>query len=170
MGNYTLVQMSLLEDSPAKTSAEQEQGQDLTGREAASGARCSELLMRFGHSGSSSKTQAPCAVTALHPSCKIYGRSGSMRNGTLSQQPPLVPATSAKERGLLQTPTVEDAKRRGSLKAWRKYLQEKHTSSCRLRNQAAHLDRRDGYLNAEWIALLMMFPAGWAKLPDMETQ
>jgi len=155
-------------DSHVKTLAEPGPERACLGIDPVFGRKCSELLEKFGQNGSLLKMPAPCEVMGLRPSCKIYGRSGSMRNGILYQQPALVPHINGKERGLLQTPTVEDAKRQGSQRAWVKYLQEKHTSSCRLRNQAAFLDEKDGYLNPEWIGLLMMYPAGWAKLAATE--
>ena len=79
-----------------------------------------------------------------------------------------------------QTPTVEDAARKGSLENYRKYVEEGQTSGCRLRAQVhasgiptmsspAQTGKR-GALNPRFSLWLMGFPAEWASSGERATQ
>jgi DNA (cytosine-5)-methyltransferase 1 len=103
---------------------------------------------------------------------------------------PVLP-TEETGSGSWQTPTVEDAGRKGSVEDMRKYLEEGQTSGCRLRNQVqmwptpkasaggpdyAKAERGKkpggspspslptvvgGSLNPTWVEWLMGWPLGW---------
>lgn len=81
------------------------------------GADCGESLQGSSENASQitqlSKTWRTCEVKDLSLSCKICGRSGMMRNGTLYQLAPLVPHINGKEYGLLPTVTACEWKGRG---------------------------------------------------------
>ena len=120
----------------------------------------------FGSSGGLLKT--PSTVEAESEGRKSLGVSGTsgtlsqeMASGFIERRMPTLlktPSTVETEGGvmeirpgcdghyklrdqiaMLQTPSVEDAGREGSAKAWRQYTEEGRTTQCRLRNQIAML-------------------------------
>lgn len=75
------------------------------------GLNTKDLSRKLGQVTSLSKTWQHCEVMDLSPSCKIFGRSGTMQNGTLFQLDRLDHVTLENESGLLPTPTATDPNR-----------------------------------------------------------
>ncbi len=64
-----------------------------------------------------------------------WPRWGLMLDGRLYPHPMSELRISGKGSGLWQTPSVEDAGRKGSLEAWMEWEKDGRTTQCRLRNQ-----------------------------------
>jgi hypothetical protein len=91
------------------------------------------------------------------------------RDGELLERTAPALHTGESGSGWWQTPTVEDAKRNGSAAAWKEYVETKRTTQCRLRNQAAAADGRNGRLNPDWLEWVMGWIPGWTDLRPLET-
>lgn len=65
-----------------------------------------DLSEKYNQVMSLSKMWQTCGVTALSESCKIYGKSGMMRNGILYRLETSVRVTCENGYGLLPTPTA----------------------------------------------------------------
>ena len=78
---------------------------------------------------------------------ETWPRSGMMRNGTAYRRPPLVPRTYVTEFSLWATPTVNDAKSRGTSSLGRSLAREV-----------------GGYPNPEFCEWLMGFPPNWTEV------
>ena len=75
-------------------------------RAAACGSNKHDSSEKYVPGTSSSKTSGACSPGELRSSCKIWPRSGMMRNGKCFPQPPLVPLIGANACLLLPSPTV----------------------------------------------------------------
>ena len=91
------------------------------------------------------KTSAPFDVEDWEKSCGPSLRSGTMRNGIVYPQPPLVPLTVGTASGSWPTPTAHNAKE-GAYPA--EYTRNTPTLAARV----------GGRLNPRWIEWLMGFP------------
>lgn len=125
------------------------------------------------------------------PSFKDWPKQGMMRDGQCWEQTMLAHPTGERGCGLWQTPSVEDASRKGSAEAWREWEQKGRTTQCRLRNQVwptpraqdgphgpareEGVEKKDpdkpitiqGQLNPDWVEWLMGWPVGWTALEPM---
>jgi hypothetical protein len=103
----TLDQLTLFAEAfPAKTSASLAKARGLRASAAASGGITPVLLANYDPPTSSWKTSQLCLVEGLETFSGTWPRSGTMRNGTAFQLPPLVPLTDETASGLWPTPTV----------------------------------------------------------------
>ena len=166
MGHNSEEQLMLFaEDSPAKTSVQQENKQDLTEKEALCTFRCLELFVNQGQNSQYLKTSRDFSLVEREggsvSSSMIWPKSGTMRNGTVYPGKILEPAIGGIGSGLLPTPTCSDSK--GSpRKRW--YKNEFYKS-----NLCEAL--RDGpedkiYPHPELVEQMMGFPIGWTDLDD----
>lgn len=104
--------MSFLEDSRARTSAQQVEARESTGSGAASGLNLLGSLARWDRASSSWKTPQCSLVEGLDEFSETWPRWGSMRNGaSWARTTPALP-TYGNESGFWATPTVQDAKGR----------------------------------------------------------
>ena len=78
-----------------------------------SGRRSAALSLTWDPDGSCWRTSLDSSPKGSPTSLPTLPLSGSMRNGTLSQQPRLAPRTAATECGLWPTPTATDSKMSG---------------------------------------------------------
>lgn len=83
------------------------------------------LFKKLNHDTQLSKMLPICAVKDLSRSCKIYGRSGTMRNGILYQLAELVPYTVENVYGLLPTPCARDYKDQGRTEMLAKFAHKR---------------------------------------------
>ena len=109
-----LLPMSSAAGSPARISAQQARALELMESGAASGPITLELLANYDPETSSWRTSQLCLDGALAEFSETWPRSGTTRNGTAYQLPPLVPLTSVIASGLLPTPRKNDSQKRGS--------------------------------------------------------
>lgn len=98
--------MSSAEASHARTSALQGRALALPASALAYGLSTPELLANFDPDSSSWKTSQRCLVEGWTPFSEAWPRSGTMRNGTAYQLPPLVPLTEETASGLWPTPVT----------------------------------------------------------------
>lgn len=95
-------------------------------------------------------------------SSRSLPRWGMTASGRIFQPPKLEPRTVDRGFGYWPTPTVEDAMRQGSTKAWGEWIEAKRTTCYRLRNAVG-----DGYLNPTWVEWLMGWPLGSTDLEPL---
>ena len=155
----------------AKTSALPETVPDWTAKGQGYGQKWLGLLAKYNHDTHSLKTAQLSLLEDSTECCPTLPRWGLMLDGELYPQPTPALRTEENDYGLLriQTPTVEDAGRAGKVSNWLEWLDKRRTTQCRLRNQAAHMDQRDGILNPEWTEWLMGWPMGWTDLKPLAT-
>ena len=155
------------------------------------------LLPIFSLDGSSSKTSPDSCEMESVTFLKTWPECGSMHNGQLFQQPPLVPHINGSDYGLLPTPTASDWKgsckhgqRRGTLAeyietmpAWlpceccEEFLCTicgDHAWNCPCPPveewQSGPYDEvQHGRLNPQFVEWMQGFPIGWTDLKDLET-
>jgi len=118
----------------------------------------------------------------------ILPRSGTMRNGTLYLQQPLVPRTSVTGSSLWRTPQARDGEPRGqqhpdkrksggySVSLAEQVIwptpraqSSRGTGPSRAGNKQDLQTKAGGQLNPTWVEWLMGFPLGWTDLEDLET-
>ena len=167
--------------SPARTSARQERAQELQALVRGYGASTPELLARYDPATSSWRTSQLCLDGELSEFSEIWPRSGTMRNGTAYQLPPLVRLTDEIGSGLWPTPTIDgNYNRKGAsatsgdglataVQMWPTPTSRdwKHGSAAQfhkprteqLNDRIAFTD--GGSLNPTWVEWLMGFPLGW---------
>lgn len=160
--------MSYLADSRARTLVKQEVERESTVSDPDYGAKCRELSVRFDLNSCSWKTHLSLLSEDLHWSSVTLPAWGMMLDGAFWEQTAPTLHKGGSGSGWWQTPTVEDAKRNGSAKAWEEYKNTKRTTCCRLRNQVAALDGKDGRMNPDWTEWLMGWPSGWTDLKPLE--
>jgi hypothetical protein len=97
-------------DSHARISASRERAPAWQANEAAYGANTEELLARLNPDLLSWRTSQHCLIEGLTLFSGTWPRSGTMRNGTAYQLPPLVRLIDVTESGSLPTPTATDFK------------------------------------------------------------
>lgn len=97
---------SSAEDSPARTSALQEQVPVWQARAADYGRSTPDSFARLDPDTSSWKTSQHSVLGGLESFSETFPRSGMTRSGTAYQLPPLVPLTDETESGSLPTPTA----------------------------------------------------------------
>lgn len=159
---------SLPEDFHAKTSASQGNEQELKAQGAVYGGNTPVLLASFDHDTSSWRTQPPSKPkdTVSDEFSETWPRSGTMRGGIAYQHPPLVPLTRAIVSGLLPTPQKHD-----QIKGYQHRVNRYGTKhgGRNLNDTVASLEGLDGYLNPEFLELLMNYPRTWTELRPLET-
>lgn len=160
--------MSFLADSLARTSARLEVERELKVSVQGFGEKCRELSVMYDQGSYSWKTHHCLLSEDLHWSLVTLPVWGMTQNGALWELTAPTLHKGESGSGWWQTPTVEDSKRNGSVKAWEEYIATKRTTCCRLRNQAASADGRDGRMNPDWIEWLMGWPQGWTDLKPLE--
>jgi len=180
-GLATAVLISSAAASPARTSARQERARALAASAAAYGRSTPELLARYDPATSSWRTSQLCLDGELSEFSEIWPRSGTMRNGTAYQLPPLVRLTDEIGSGLWPTPTIDgNYNRKGAsatsgdglataVQMWPTPTSRdwKHGSAAQfhkprteqLNDRIAFTD--GGSLNPTWVEWLMGFPLGW---------
>lgn len=164
---------------PVKTSATQDLGQASQEHKADYGLSSPESFASFDPATYSWRT----LQLSLHEGSTLFSgrwpRSGTMRNGTAYQLPPLVRRTCVTAYILWPTPKANDDNR--SPEAWeiarmRGYEKRKATGkssggpasargslSVTLRRESG---QNNGQPNPKWIEWLMGFPIGWTDLED----
>lgn len=119
-----------------------------------------------------SKTWRTCEVEDLAPSCKISGRSGMMRNGTLSQLDPLVPFISAKGSGywLIQGEAIESLPTPTTFDSGAPLPPRKKNNSGGQKPPLVSVmcSDRSVRLSPQFVEAMMGFPLGWTDLEDKE--
>jgi hypothetical protein len=108
------VSMWCQEDSRAKTSAQQDEGQESTAKGPASGVKWRELFRKFDPATSSWRTHRCLFDADLPESSVILPRWGMMQDGALSERLTLALPTCERESGLWPTPRANDAEKRGN--------------------------------------------------------
>lgn len=112
------------------------------------------------------KTSLDCSVQKTlwaHKgvSCEEFSETfpkwGTMRNGVLYRQPPLISRISAKESSLLPTPTSRD------------HRSGKASEETHARNSRPLSEQIGGLLNPQFIEAMQGFPIGWTDLDVSET-
>src|SRR3990167_3536522 len=98
--------------SRAKTSRTLASGRVLQGAGAGYGWNFGEPLCHFDHATSSWRTSQHSMDGGLIPFSATWPRAGTMRNGIVCPQRPLVPRISANASSLWRTPTAEDCQNR----------------------------------------------------------
>jgi hypothetical protein len=94
------------EDSPAKTSAQQEKAQGLLANDPVCGGNFTDSSRKRGRPGSLQRTSRPFAIEDWTKFSAAYLRSGTTQNGTVYPLQPLAPLTVETESGLWPTPTA----------------------------------------------------------------
>ncbi len=140
--------------SPARTYPLPERARALRASAAAYGRSTPELLARYDPATSSWRTSQLCLDGALAEFSETWPRSGTMRNGTAYQLPPLVPLTDEIGSGLWPTPKEQNARGAG----------EVHGDGGPSLDVAV-----GGSLNPTWVEWLMGFPLGWTALEASAT-
>ena len=162
---------SLPLDSPAKILVSPEVKLDWTAIVQDSSSRSSESFAQSDPVTCYWKTSQPCLLSTRGELWAQYSqsfpRSGTMRSGKLFPLLPLVPITSAKECGLLPTPTASDDRSLTSLTVGTYanggfYIQTRKGKSCaRVTNVLNYLKRPDLAQSPSFRELMMGFPIGW---------
>jgi hypothetical protein len=96
-------------DSPAKMLVSPGSGQDWTAAEAASGQNTSGSFAFYDPASCSWRTYQGSLFGGLEPFSETWPRAGTMQNGIVFQQPPLVPHTSVGGFSSWPTPTAMDS-------------------------------------------------------------
>jgi hypothetical protein len=164
--------------SHAKTSLSGVTVRGYLGQEAGCGQNLKGSSENIGQNSPSSKTWTSCLVADCPPSFPTYMRSGMMRNGIVSQLPPVAHLTRGIGFGLLPTVTVSDATvgaivgsedtfKTTSSGTLRRYTRNGHSSSLSLGRLIVVLTGRK--LSANFARMMMGFPKNWTKLKHTET-
>lgn len=149
--------MSYLEDSRAKTSAQQDKEQELKDSGAVCGSTWLESLEKSSQLTLSLKTPLCSAREDSVLSSKTLPHWGTMLNGECYHQAPLALITRGQECGsLLPTPTCHNAKE-GAYPA--EYTRKTPTL-------ATHVG---GKIHPEFTEWMMGWPLGWTDLKPLET-
>ena len=149
--NDLFPQTSSVAGSRARTSPTPGNGRALQGAGVASGRSFGERLCHFDPATSSWRTWQLSISEGLVPFSGTWPRAGTMRNGIVCPQRPLVPRISANGFGLWPTPTVQDASNNGG--------PSQHQRNSLPLNAAV-----GGQLNPPWVEWLMGYPIGWTDL------
>ena len=176
--------MSSAAASPARTSASPARAQGWQASEAAYGASTPDSFANYDPATSSWRTSQRCLVEGWATYSETWPRSGTTRNGTAFQLPPLALRTNATGYGLWPTPTTDSASNRSSryaqggmplaaaVKLWPTptamgdkcvgRMDEWGGSRSRekLRSMVPESELR-GALNPTWVEWLMGYPLGW---------
>ena len=104
--------MSSAAASPARTSASPERAPGIGGERSGLWAEYARLIGELRPATSSWRTSQLCLLEDLSVFLETWPRSGTMRNGTAFQLPPLVPLTDATGSGSWPTPTARDTRHR----------------------------------------------------------
>lgn len=167
-------------DSPARTSALQDfDAESSQETEADCGLSSRGLLGCFDPDSFSLRTSQ---VSLLTNQCdefwETFPPSGTMRNGTVYQRPPLVHPISETGFGYLPTPTKSMGAMRGGLTlnadattCYRKEMTGTRPSGAKIGSSLRWCPeyirealRTGGLVNPEWIGVLMGFPKNWLML------
>jgi hypothetical protein len=140
----------------AKTSAQQEEEQELKEKDQVCGNTWLESLERSNQSTFLSKTPLCSAREDSVLSSTILPHWGTMLNGELYRQPALVQTTKDQGCGLLPTPTCHNAKE-GAYPA--EYKRKTPTLATRV----------GGKIHPEFTEWMMGWPLGWTDLKPLET-
>jgi hypothetical protein len=165
--------MSFLEDSRARTLAQQVRAMDSMASVAACGPRWFGLLARFDLVTSSWRTPQCSLVEGLDEFSEIWPEWGLMRNGgCLELGMPALPMYE-KGSGYWHTPTANDCKPAGKKEVemvtkWERGEWIPNTY-IRLRSQVAVRSGMVGPMNPGWAEWLMGWPLGWTDLKPLAT-
>ena len=180
-------------DSHAKTLALPESEPGSTGSAAACGVNTSEPFAHFDHDSLLWRTSQVCLLTnTWDVFSETWSRAGTMRNGIVYQQVPLVPLTGEIGYGLWPTPQAQmPGAGPNSPKVKNLLTGNRHsfylTQAVEAERQKPGVitgmwptptaNRRDGLqshgvnvisgsLNPNWVEGLMGYPIGWTDLPE----
>jgi hypothetical protein len=148
--------------------------------EAAYGENNSGALTFYDRQSQQWKTSQLCLNGTLAEFSEAWPRSGTMRNGTVYQRPPLVPRISATGYGYLPTPDKSMGVMRGGITlmadaktCYRKLNGEKRPSGATIGSSLRWCPeyirealRTGGFVNPVWLEALMGFPENWS-MPEM---
>ena len=187
-GQPSLFPMSSVEGSPVKTSATRANGRALQGAGAASGRSFGEPLCHYNLASSSWRTSQLSINGDLIAFSATWPRAGTMRNGIVCPQRPLVPRICGSASSLWPTATVSDGtmgivnfRKDSNILAGGKHsvslthmvhYRERFPTPRAFMHKDSSTDRGKGnlgevvggQLNPPWVEWLMGFPIGWTDL------
>lgn len=151
--------MSSAEGSPAKTSVTPARRRASRASSPACGPSSPASFASFDPASSSWRTWPLSETGDSQEFAGTWPRAGTMRNGTVSPLPPLVPLSSVTGCSLWPTVRATDGERggRGDLLAMLRGYNNPHGGTTRLKSP----ERRGGQLNPDWTDWYMGFPQRW---------
>lgn len=159
--------MSSVEGSLAKTSRTQASEPELkvVGRD--SGPSSPDAFAYYDPDTSSWRTSPHSETGVSQEFAGTWPRAGTMRSGTVSPLPPLVPLSSVTGCSLWPTVRATDGERggRGDLLAMLRGYNNPHGGKTRMKSP----ERRGGQLNPTWTDWYMGFPLRWTDCEFSET-
>lgn len=153
--------MQSAEASPARTSPLRAVERGLPESAAVYGPNTPELLANYDPVTSSWRTSQRCLVEGLEQFSETWPRSGTMRNGTAYQLPPLVRLTDETGFGLLPTPNKGMQKHSTKSAYWNKRVTAGRQRDLQM---VIYEETSSGSLNPPWVEWLMGFPQGHTDL------
>lgn len=169
----------------AKTSQQQEKGRVCKVISQAFGLKCLESYARYDHDTHLLKTPQCSFIEGWKQSCLTLTKSGTMRNGVLSELQILAPRIIENDYGYWPTPTSRDWKdsvRQGKRKSPNlgtlAHISQTPASSkimyqymiqTKTHSKLQHKKSLGGKLSPNWIEWLMGWPIGWTGLQRLET-
>lgn len=191
-------------DSHVRTSATLERKPEWTAPEADYGQKSPVLLANFDQKSFSWRTSQHCFLAQANSQAdglaefsETWPRSGTMRNGTAYQLPPLVPLTSEIGLGLLPTPRKNDSQKRGSFdihnlrngfpaavkrlflptlgkneskgSSRKRYRDSAHFRGAKMSEGLRTSETDPIYLHPSFAEAVMGFPIGWTELAPQAT-
>jgi hypothetical protein len=176
---------------PAKTLAQPEKAQGLTGSDQECGSTWRGWLAKYDPDTSSWRTAQCSLLEDLNESLATLPRSGMTRNGLLWELPMLEQTIKGTEFGLLPTPTMQGLNGGSNSRKAAMARGTWPTPVCQDSRHATtrHLDQKSqhwksnlgevvmsleppnigGRLNPTWVEWLMGWPLGWTDLKPLET-
>lgn len=166
---------SSAEDSPVRTSPQQEKERASTANAAGCGASLRELSAMFDRDSRSWKTVRCLFDEVLPESSVILPRSGMMRNGRCWER--LTSARATGETGFgfsraarMRFPTPRTKGLCGGTGSFQMLAKLKDEGKITEEERRAMASGNGGALNPEWIEWLMAFPHGWTDSSPLETR
>jgi hypothetical protein len=187
--------MSYLAAFHAKTSAQQEKGQELMESAAGCGEKWRASFTRYDPDSSLWRTHQCSLLGGLDEFLETWPQWGLMRDGECWEQQMLAQTIRGTESGLsekLPTPTASDYKSQPTSKSWKAkgainfklsnpeiqamwptptahMAKETNAPSEHNRNTPTLTAQAGGKLNPMWVEWLMGWPVGWTDLKPLET-
>ena len=155
----TGMSMSSAEGSPVRTSVTQARRRVSRASSPASGPSSPASFASYDPDTSSWRTSPHSETGDSQEFAGTWPRAGTMRSGTVSPLPPLVPLSSVTGCSLWPTVRATDGERggRGDLLAMLRGYNNPHGGKTRMKSP----ERRGGQLNPTWTDWYMGFPLRW---------
>jgi hypothetical protein len=157
--------------SRAKTSPQQDEGQESKESVPASGVKWRELFKRYDPATSSWKTHRCLFDEVLPASSVILPRWGMMRDGALSERLTLALRTSGNVSGLWPTPCASEGLDCGTNWASLAAVDKGGRIARRIATNGGPETQQTTHaqLNPAWVEWLMGWPIGWTDLGALGT-